>query len=155
MRLVPRFELGRHNGAALIIVFSIDAEYPYSLNSTICRAAHPQAAASRWVTMGSSPEQVVAAVQALYSSQPDQQAHANAWLTSFQRSHEAWQVALHLLAPQQPQEVQFFAATLLVRKVRADWSKLEASTRQGLGQAIRCARRRWRAAAAKDAVSAA
>ena len=85
-----------------------------------------------------TPEQVVAAVHALYhGANLTQQAQANHWLTAFQQSAEAWQVPFALLVPEQPEEVQFFAATLLVRKVRTDWSKLEAGSRQGLSQAIR------------------
>ncbi|KAI3438234.1 hypothetical protein D9Q98_000671 [Chlorella vulgaris] len=85
-----------------------------------------------------SPEQVVAALHALYhANDTTQQAQANDWLTSFQRSDAAWQVPFVLLVPQQPDEVQFFAATLLVRKVRSEWTKLDAPSRQGLNQAIR------------------
>jgi hypothetical protein len=84
-------------------------------------------------------EQVVNAVRALYGAHnPAQQAQANAWLTAFQHSQEAWQVPLVLLAPEQPEDVQFFAATVLVRKVRTEWSKLDADSRQSLQQAIRC-----------------
>lgn len=92
-------------------------------------------------------EQVIAAVRALYHA-PDlaQKAQANQWLTSFQHSEEAWQVPFGLLTPAQPDEVQFFAATLLVRKVKSEWSKLDAGNRQGLNQAIR-----WAAAAAAAA----
>jgi hypothetical protein len=92
-----------------------------------------------------SPEQVVAALHALYhANDTTQQAQANDWLTSFQRSDAAWQVPFVLLVPQQPDEVQFFAATLLVRKVRSEWTKLDAPSRQGLNQAIRCAAQRGR-----------
>ena len=85
-----------------------------------------------------TPEQVVAAVHALYhGANLTQKAQANHWLTAFQQSTEAWQVPFALLVPEQPEEVQFFAATLLVRKVRTDWCKLDAGSRQGLSQAIR------------------
>lgn len=89
----------------------------------------------------SSPEtvqQVVAAIRALYGANMSAQAQANHWLTAFQHSPEAWQVPFALLAPDQPEEVQFFGCTLLLRKVRSEWSKLDAGSRQGLGQAIRC-----------------
>lgn len=88
--------------------------------------------------MSSTAEQVVAAVRVLYGPHnAAQQAQANAWLTAFQHSPEAWQVPFALLAPGHPGEVQFFGATLLVRKVRSEWSKLDVGSRQGLGQAIR------------------
>ncbi len=77
------------------------------------------------------------AVYALYSSDAVQQAQANQWLTSFQHTHDAWHVSFRLVAPDQPQELLFFAVTLLVRKVKADWGKLEPQTRQELNQAIR------------------
>ena len=92
--------------------------------------------------MSSNVEQAAtacaAAVQALYGGAPVAQAQANQWLTSFQQSPEAWHVPFVLLAPEQPEEVQFFAATLLVRKVRSEWTKLDAGSRQGLSQATRC-----------------
>lgn len=77
------------------------------------------------------------AVYALYSSDAVQQAQANQFLTNFQQSHEAWHVSFRLLAPDQPQELLFFAATLLVRKVKSDWGKLQPGQRQELNQAIR------------------
>lgn len=84
-------------------------------------------------------QQVVQALQALYSpaTSPAQKTQANHWLTAFQHSAEAWQVPFALLAAEQAQEVQFFATTLLVRKVRSEWNKLDAGSRQGLGQACR------------------
>lgn len=78
-----------------------------------------------------------AAVAALYYPDPAQQALANQWLTAFQASDDAWRVPFPLLSPGQPQEVQFFAASLLVRKVRSEWARLDPPTRQALGQAIR------------------
>lgn len=77
------------------------------------------------------------AVYALYTGGAGQQAQANQWLTAFQQSQDAWQVAFRLIAPDQAQEVLFFAAALLVRKVKADWGKLQPSQRQELGQAVR------------------
>lgn len=65
------------------------------------------------------------------------QAQANAWLTAFQGSAEAWQVPFELLTPSRPGEVQFFGVTVLVRKVRSEWGRLEAGNRQALSQAIR------------------
>ncbi|KAL4452382.1 hypothetical protein ABPG75_008044 [Micractinium tetrahymenae] len=88
--------------------------------------------------MAGTAEQVVAAVRVLYGPPSvAAQAQANAWLTAFQGRPEAWQVPFELLAPGQPGEVQFFGATVLVRKVRSEWGKLEPGSRQGLSQAIR------------------
>ena len=67
--------------------------------------------------MALSVDSVRAAVVALYRGDPQ----ANSYLTSFQNTPEAWHVALALITPNEPPEVQFFAASLLVRKVRAEW----------------------------------
>lgn len=77
------------------------------------------------------------AVLALYSADANQQAQANTWLNAFQQRHEAWQVSFSLIAADQPQEMLFFAVTLLVRKVKADWGKLDAQTKQELHRAVR------------------
>lgn len=88
--------------------------------------------------MASTAEQVAAAVRVLYGPHSvAAQAQANAWLTAFQASPEAWQVPFDLLAPGCPGEVHFFGATVLVRKVRSEWGRLEAGNRQALSQAIR------------------
>jgi transportin-3 len=85
-----------------------------------------------------SPEQVSAAVHALYGAHdPSQQQQANQWLLSFQKSEQAWRVPFVLLVPEQPDEVQFFAATLLIQKVRTEWVKLDQASKQDLSQAIR------------------
>lgn len=77
---------------------------------------------------------VVQAVIALYTGNTTQQTQANQWLTSFQQTNEAWQAGLNLLTVNQRPEIQFFAATLLVRKTRSDWGKLEPSTRHAMHQ---------------------
>ena len=87
-----------------------------------------------------TPEQVVAAVHALYGGHGlAAQAAANTWLTGFQASGDAWRLPFALLEAGQPPEVLFFATTLLLRKVRGEWAKLDAPSRQGLAAAIRCA----------------
>ncbi len=92
----------------------------------------------RFADMASTAEQVAAAVCVLYGPPSvAAQAQANAWLTAFQGSAEAWQVPFELLAPGHPGEVQFFGVTVLVRKVRSEWVRLEAGNRQALSQAIR------------------
>ena len=88
--------------------------------------------------MAEAEQTVKQAVYALYSADAVQQAQANQWLTAFQQSNEAWHVSFRLISSDQPQELLFFAATLLVRKVKADWGKLEPLLRQELGQAVRC-----------------
>ncbi|GAB4818769.1 hypothetical protein N2152v2_005815 [Parachlorella kessleri] len=87
--------------------------------------------------MAEAEQTVKQAVYALYSADAVQQAQANQWLTAFQQSNEAWQVSFRLISRDQPQELLFFAATLLVRKVKADWGRLEPPLRQELGQATR------------------
>lgn len=88
--------------------------------------------------MASLQEQVSAAVRALYGAQDAaQQQMANQWLIDFQQSEQAWHIPFVLLVPEQPDEVQFFAATLLVRKIRMEWVKLDQASRQELAQAVR------------------
>jgi hypothetical protein len=66
---------------------------------------------------------------------PEQQAAANHWLTAFQRSDDAWAALFQLLAAGEAQEVQFFAASLLVRKVRSDWGRLDVSMQPAVQRA--------------------
>ena len=94
--------------------------------------------------MGAALDALKQAVTALYSGDWAQQTQANAWLASWQQSQEAWAAAFALLAVDQPQDLQFFAATVLARKVKAEWPKLEVGHRQSLNQAIRCAADGWR-----------
>jgi hypothetical protein len=71
--------------------------------------------------MTSSADSVRQAVLALYRGDQAQQGIANSWLIAFQQSPEAWQTAHALVNKDEPPEIQFFAASLLVRKVRAEF----------------------------------
>jgi len=71
--------------------------------------------------MASSADSVRQAVMALYKGDPNQAQKANSWLIEFQQSPEAWQTGYALVNTEEPPEIQFFAASLLVRKVRAEW----------------------------------
>jgi hypothetical protein len=71
--------------------------------------------------MASSADSVRQAVLALYRGDPNQAQEANSWLITFQQSPEAWQTGHALVNTDEPPEIQFFAASLLVRKVRAEW----------------------------------
>lgn len=77
-------------------------------------------------------ENVVLAINALYGGQTPQQNAASAWLNNVQTSPHAWQVALELLAKQAAVEIHFFAANMLLTKVRNDWTHLQLSKRASL-----------------------
>ena len=82
--------------------------------------------------------QVAQAVHILYGTNPVVQQEANAWLTSFASSLEAWEVCLGLLRPGQAAvEVQFYAANTLLKKIREQWGTLSADNRSHLQVAIR------------------
>lgn len=77
------------------------------------------------------------AVRALYSWDAAQQAEANRWLSEFQNSEQAWQTACALVNPNEPSEIQIFAAGLLSRKVRAEWSRTDPALRAVLRRRFR------------------
>lgn len=86
--------------------------------------------------MSIGAESVRQAVLALYRGNLAQQADANTWLTDFQKSTEAWQTAHELLQQTEPQEIQFFAASLLIRKVRSEWARTDPALQQQLQTAF-------------------
>ena len=79
-----------------------------------------------------TPENVLLAIGALYGGQASQQNAASTWLNHVQTSPDAWQIALELLAKQAAIEVHFFAANMLLTKVRHDWTRLQPSKRMSL-----------------------
>ena len=82
-------------------------------------------------------ENVLMAINVLYGGQISQQSAASAWLSNVQTSPHAWQVALELLAKQSALEVHFFAANMLLSKVRNEWTRLQPSKRTELLQIVR------------------
>ena len=63
------------------------------------------------------------AIKALYGHDAAQRQAANAWLTSFAASSQAWD-CVQLLEPGIDAEVQFFSTNILLSKVRQGWHKL-------------------------------
>ena len=77
-------------------------------------------------------DDVLLAINALYGGQSSQQSAASAWLNHVQTSPNAWQIALELLAKQAAIEVHFFAANMLLTKVRHGWTRLDPIKRTSL-----------------------
>lgn len=77
------------------------------------------------------------ALQALFAPDPHAQQQANAWLTSFAATPDAWASAASLLGAGYPQEVSFFCANILLSKVRQEWSHLPPEQRQQLNSMVR------------------
>ena len=77
------------------------------------------------------------AVQSLYSWDPAQQAQANSWLNEFQATEGAWKAAGAVFQESEPHEVQFFAASLLLRKARTEWGQTDLAARVELRQMFR------------------
>ncbi|KAK9840741.1 hypothetical protein WJX81_001608 [Elliptochloris bilobata] len=87
--------------------------------------------------MGSSQD-LHAAILALYngSSSQEQRSAASRWLNAYAATDGAWQGALELAAPGASSEVRFFAANLLLSKVRQGWGCLAPEARAHLAAAI-------------------
>ena len=81
-------------------------------------------------------QQVAVAIETLLAAGGDsaQQRQADTWLNSFSGTREAWEVALGLL--QHPRtEVAYFAACILLTKVRREWRSLSPQERAALSAA--------------------
>ena len=61
---------------------------------------------------------------------------AQAWLDRFQESDVAWEVALKLIAPYEPIQVQFAASNLLRRKAKMQWGMLGPEAKRDLREAF-------------------
>ena len=76
----------------------------------------------------------------LHTTSPQDAAAAHSWLTQFAETKEAWQISLDVLGAQhQSNEVQFFVANLLYKKVRASFKATDFDSeeeRQGVLLAI-------------------
>ena len=85
-----------------------------------------------------------AAVAALYGPDLAARQQANLWLNSFAGTAPAWEAALSLLQPAagggssggSSLEVLFFAANLLLTKIRNDWGKLNQEQREHITLAV-------------------
>mmetsp|Transcript_6114 Transcript_6114/g.6580 ORF Transcript_6114/g.6580 Transcript_6114/m.6580 type:complete len:138 (+) Transcript_6114:95-508(+) len=75
-------------------------------------------------------EQALQALQALYSSaDPGTITEANEWLTKFQQTPAAWQVADQILSQSDtPVQFRFFAAQTMRTKVQFDFYELPAES---------------------------
>ena len=83
-------------------------------------------------------EDVARAIEALHNvHNPDQLRDASQWLNAFSETNEAWEISITLLVPERPAPVQFFAANMLLAKVRRDWGRLSPDNRTAVSTAIR------------------
>lgn len=80
--------------------------------------------------------QLLQAITALYGGAPGAQQQANTWLDSFSKQPAAWEACLALLEARQSPEICFFAANMLLTKVRGEWHKLEEGQRSQMASAI-------------------
>lgn len=78
------------------------------------------------------------AVKMLYGGPTEQQGAAASWLSAVTHSPQAWHIAWALLGEQGAVEVQFFAANMLLTKVRHDWKRLAPAERTSLIDSVRC-----------------
>ena len=82
-------------------------------------------------------QQVAAALTALSTGDAPHREAANAWLAEFAGTDAAWEAAVALLDPEQPAELQFFGANMILSKVRTSWTQLSSDNRQQLSRAVR------------------
>ena len=92
---------------------------------------------SRMVEAQITQENVLLAVKMLYGGPTEQQGAAASWLSAVTHSPQAWHIAWALLGEQGAVEVQFFAANMLLTKVRHDWKRLTPSERTSLIGSVR------------------
>ena len=79
---------------------------------------------------------VLLAIQSLYGQDTSQQGIASGWLNSFSNTAEAWPIAVILL-DEPSLEARFFAANMLLSKVRRDGTRLSADQQSQLAAAVR------------------
>jgi hypothetical protein len=78
------------------------------------------------------------AIAALHGTDADRAALANQWLLGFSASPSALATCVHLLGGERDANVEFFCATILLTRMRADWQKLPDEARAKLTADIRC-----------------
>ena len=89
--------------------------------------------------MAANAASLHSALASLFSSDPEAQHRANAWVNAFAATHAAWEAGLTLLdAPDVPEAARFFAANMLLGKARGDFHRLPPDQRTLLVQAVRC-----------------
>lgn len=83
-------------------------------------------------------EQALQALQALYSSpDPATKKEADEWLTKFQQTPTAWQVADQILSSNEaPVQFRFFAAQTMRTKVQFDWYELPVESYSNLRDSL-------------------
>lgn len=81
-------------------------------------------------------QSVLLAIQSLYGHDTSQQGVASVWLTSFSNTAEAWPIAVTLL-DEPSLEAKFFAASMLLSKIRRDGTRLTADQQSQLAAAVR------------------
>ncbi len=83
------------------------------------------------------------AIKVLYGGPSDQQSAASSWLNTITSSAQAWHTAWALLGEPCSVEVHFFAANMLLKKVRHDWKRLSADEQSSLVGSVRCCPSLW------------
>jgi hypothetical protein len=76
------------------------------------------------------------AVAAFYSNDAVQRANAHTWLFAFQNTEFAWPTLAQLLSQQDTTMQELFVACTTLQNKLAQWSSLEAATRDALEQCI-------------------
>jgi len=80
-------------------------------------------------------QQVAAAITTLLSgNDPQQRRAADTWLNSFTSQPAAWEASLQLLGDRP--EVAYFAANMLLTKVRREWSQLSPQQRAAVSTSV-------------------
>ena len=83
-------------------------------------------------------ENVLLAIKVLYDGPSDQQSAASSWLNTVTNAAQAWHIAWALLGEPCSVEVHFFAANMLLTKVRHDWKRLAPNDQTSLISSVRC-----------------
>ena len=80
-----------------------------------------------------------AAVSVLYgrTTSAEEKRQANEWLNAFATTLDAWEASLAHIAPGFELNVQFFAANMLLTKVKKEWRTLSEDQRRGVLAAVR------------------
>jgi hypothetical protein len=90
-------------------------------------------------TIMATPEMFVAAVRALHGPDAGQRAEADKWLTELRASRDvSCGVAVTVLARPGSADVAFHAASLLLHRCKADWSRLSDAEREHVASTVRC-----------------
>jgi hypothetical protein len=77
------------------------------------------------------------AVQAIYGEREQNRREANAWLTAFESTTAAWQIASQVILEDVLPEAVFIAADILIRKIRSEGRKLSLDVAESVSNSVR------------------